>query len=344
MGNVFYSHAKVMRKLFLFALFLFGGVWGVQAQPNEIRNMSWGTDYKLHIGMSDDSTYVVDIKGLYHQPNSLLDVDKTTSTTYLPVAFDPEFVNYLKSKPALADASDSAVRRRASNATLWSALHTYIGGGYVHLINCLIYTLEAGNVRLQSNLMLRPQTHWKPSPMTDTYKRTRKWKYYVPTTQKEAKREYSLRKREGELQDLIGIPQRFIDLFLETSDRKYRSYVEAGEKEKVAQIDLVRLLLGAKYLGETQISYISDGVRQAVGRYTASNLPSVILFDDFDAAVAMQLDSAGYRIDYIVFQNQQAIPQAEIDRRKARITAIVQNINEANRLIFQRRLRSYYQK
>ena len=65
--NGFYSHAKVMRKVFLFALFLFGSVLGVQAQPNEIRSMSWGKDYKLHIGMSDDSTYIVDIKGLFHQ-------------------------------------------------------------------------------------------------------------------------------------------------------------------------------------------------------------------------------------------------------------------------------------
>lgn len=306
--------------------------------------MRWGKDYKLHIGMSDDSTYVVDIKGLYHQQNQLVDGVSARSTTYLPVAFDPEFINYLKSKPALAEGQDSAMHRRASKATLWSALHTHIGGGYVHLINCLIYALEAGSVRLQSPLMLRPKTDWKPSPMTDTYKRTRKWKYYVPTTQKEAKREYKLRSKEGDLQDLSGIPQRFIDLFLETSDREYRKLVHAGEKAQVAQIDLVHLLLGAKYLGEAQIGYIGDGVRQAVGRYTADNLPSVIVFDDFDAAVAMQLDSAGYRIDYIVFQNQQAIPQEEIARRKARISAIVNNINEANRLIFQRRLKNYYQK
>ena len=163
--------------------------------------------------------------------------------------------------------------------------------------------------------------------MTETYKRTRKWSYYVPTGQKEARREYKLRKKEGDLQDLVGIPQRFIDLFLETSDSDYRRLARDGEKEKMAQI-----------------GFISDGVRQAVGRYTASNLPSVILFDDFDAAVAMQLDSAGYRVDYIVFQNQQAIPAAEVARRKARINAIVDNINEANRMIFRQRLQSYYQK
>ena len=287
-----------MRKVFLFALFLFGSVLGVQAQPNEIRSMSWGKDYKLRIGMSDDSTYVVDIKGLFHQPNGLESASGAAKTTYLPVAFDPEFVRYLKSKPALVNAEDSVSYRKASNTALWSALHAYIGGGYVHLINSLIYALEAGSVKLQSPLMLGPRTEWRASPMTETYKRTRKWSYYVPTGQKEAR----------------------------------------------AQIDLVRLLLGAKYLGATQIGFISDGVRQAVGRYTASNLPSVILFDDFDAAVAMQLDSAGYRIDYIVFQNQQAIPAAEVARRKARINAIVDNINEANRMIFRQRLQSYYQK
>lgn len=343
-GDGFYSHAKVMRKVFLFALFLFGSVLGVLAQPNEIRSMSWGKDYKLHIGMSDDSTYVVDIKGLFHQPNGLESASGAAKTTYLPVAFDPEFVRYLKSKPALVNAEDSVSYRKASNTTLWSALHAYIGGGYVHLINSLIYALEAGSVKLQSPLMLRPRTEWRPSPMTETYKRTRKWSYYVPTGQKEARREYKLRKKEGDLQDLVGIPQRFIDLFLETSDSDYRRLARDGEKEKIAQIDLVRLLLGAKYLGATQIGFISDGVRQAVGRYTASNLPSVILFDDFDAAVAMQLDSAGYRIDYIVFQNQQAIPAAEVARRKARINAIVDNINEANRMIFRQRLQSYYQK
>lgn len=333
-----------MRKIFLFTLFTLLTFSSAVAQQHQIRSMRWGRDYKLHIGMSDDSTYVVDIKGLYHQQNQLSDGAGATSTTYLPVAFDPDFINYLKSRPAEVLAGDSIATRRASNATLWSALHTYIGGGYVHLINCLIYALEAGSVRLQSPLMLRPKTDWKPSPMTDTYKRTRKWNYYVPTNQKDAKREYKLRSKVGDLQDLSGIPQRFIDLFLETSDRDYRKLVHAGEKAQVAQIDLVRLLLGAKYLGEAQIAYISDGVRQAVGRYTADNLPSVIVFDDFDAAVAMQLDSAGYRIDYIVFQDQQAIPQEEIARRKARIGAIVNNINEANRLIFQRKLKSYYQK
>lgn len=306
--------------------------------------MSWGKDYKLHIGMSDDSTYVVDIKGLFHQQDKLIDAANATNTTYLPVAFDPDFIEFLKSRPVEVLVDDGAVRPKSSNVTLWSSLHSYIGGGYVHLINCLIYALEEGSVRLQSPLMLRPRTKWKPSPMTDTYRRTRHWACYVPTNQREAKKEYKRRKREGALQDLSGIPRRFIDLFEATSDRDYRRYVHDKEKGKIAQIDLVRLLLGAKYLGETQIGYISDGVRQAVGRYAANNLPSVILFDDFDAAVAMQLDSAGYRIDYIVFQDQHAIPREVIARRKERIGAIVRNINEANRMIFQRRLQNYYQK
>lgn len=304
--------------------------------------MSWGRDYKLHISLGGDSTYIMDIRGLYHQSGAL---SRPGEAAYLPVEFDDEFIEYLKAKPLTTpngQTSGDSLAAKSNYTTLWSALHHHVGGGYSHLINCLIYALESGSVRLNSKLMARPQTKWKPSPLTESYKRTRKWKYYVPTSQREAKKEYKERVKENALGDLQGVPPRFIDRFLATSDRDYRNLVHQKNHSQLAQIDLVRLMLGAKYLGERQIAYISQGVREAIARYTASSLPSIIIFDDYDAAVAMRLDAKGYRIDHIVFQDQQSISTQEIDRREAQIRALVGNMNEANRQLFQKRLKSYY--
>ena len=101
-------------------------------------------------------------------------------------------------------------------------------------------------------------------------------------------------------------------------------------------------MLGAKYLGEQQIHYISGCVRDAIARYTEKSLPSVIVFDDYQAAVAMTLDSAGYRVDYIVFQGQAQLSPAEVQERETNIRALVANINLANEELFRKRLLRYY--
>ena len=80
----------------------------------------------------------------------------------------------------------------------------------------------------------------------------------------------------------------------------------------------------------------------AVAKYTAKNLPSVIVFDDYKAAVAMALDSAGYRVDYVVFREQDRLSAEEVKLREANIRMLVHNINLANEKLFRDRLSRYY--
>lgn len=311
-------------------------------QREAIRNMSWGSDYNLHIQMGNDSAYVMDVRALYHERERAANPFQEKSTTYFPVSMDRDFVSYLRQHPldSVRGSNDSVTP--APYLTLWGALHSQIGGGYVHLINCIIYALEGGQLRLQSEALERPTTQWKPDPPTESYLRTKNWQYSVPTTQKDAHREYKLRVKEATLQDLQGIPDRFISLFLKTSDKGYRKLVHAGKTNELAQIDLVRMMLGAKYLGEPQIRHISGCVREAVATYTAKTLPTVIVFDDYKAAVAMALDSVGYRVDYIVFQNQADVAPEELKQREEKIRALVHNINLANENLFRQRLSRYY--
>ncbi len=317
-----------------------GNLYG---QRDGIRNMRWGSDYNLHIQMGNDSSYVMDVRALHHEEGRATNpFQEKKSTTYFPVSMDKEFVSYLQQHPidTLRQTGDSA--QKAPYLTLWGALHTRIGGGYVHLINCIIYALEGGQLHLQHKALERPVTQWKPDPPTESYLRTKNWEYYIPTTQKEAQKEYKLRAKEGTLQDLQGIPERFITLFLNTNDKGYRKLVHGGKSNEIAQIDLVRMMLGAKYLGEPQIHHISECVRTAVTTYTEKTLPTVIVFDDYKAAVAMALDSVGYRVDYIVFQNQEQVPPAELKQREEKIRALVHNINLANENLFRQRLLRYY--
>lgn len=322
------------------------GVWIgdnlVYGQRESIRRMRWGSDFNLHIQMGNDSAYVMDVRALYHEKEGSTNPFQEKSTTYFPVSMDKEFVSYLQQHPVDSVSHTSDSTQKAPYLTLWGALHKRIGGGYVHLINCIIYALEGGQLHLQHKELERPTTSWKPDPPTESYLRTKEWQYYIPTSQKDAQREYKLRKKEGTLQDLQGIPDRFIELFLNTSDKGYRKLVHAHKTNEIAQIDLVRMMLGAKYLGEKQILHISECVRAAVATYTEKTLPTVIVFDDYKAAVAMALDSAGYRVDYIVFQNEATVPKEELQERESKIRALVHNINLANENLFRQRLTRYY--
>ena len=142
---------------------------------------------------------------------------------------------------------------------------------------------------LTAPLMERPHSNWKPNPLTDTYLRTKKWKFFVPVEQKEAHKEYYLKKKENQLFALHDVPQDFIKLFLKTSDRNYKKIISTNQHEKQARIDLVKLLLGSNYLGETQIVYIKTMVLKAMVKYSYNQLPNVIVFDDLQAAVIMSL-------------------------------------------------------
>jgi hypothetical protein len=313
-----------------------------QSTAPSISEMRWGRDYNLHVKLSNDSNYVMDVRALHHTGDLSFNPDEE-STTYYPVNLDEEFVNFIKNRKLEADSlSGLDTIPLQKPKTLWSALHGTLGGGYVHFVNCLVYALESQHLSLSDPIMKRPASNWKPKPMTQTYKRTRKWEHYIPNNQKLAKREYKLRKKENELKDLQGIPTRFLVTFKKTSQKQYDQLRVDGRKTQVAQIDLIRLLLGSKYLGIDQIEYIQKRVTSSVLLYSLSNLPSVIIFDDYRAAVAMTLDKTGYKIDYIVFQDQNNISNEEYNQRFDKIEAFIKAINEANEEVFRKRLSTYY--
>ncbi len=313
-----------------------------QSQGAPISEMRWGRDYNLHVKLANDSNYVVDVRGLYHTGDLVFNPN-TESTTYYPVNLDEEFINYIKQRKLEVEkntVTDTLAKQRVK--TLWSSLHGTLGGGYVHFVNSLIFSLESQQLNLSDAIMKRPVTNWKPKPMTKTYKRTKKWEYYIPFEQRQAKREYRKRVKEKDLKDLQGVPERFLNLFLKTSQKEYDVMRKEGKRTQVAQIDLIRLLLGAKYLGADQIDFIQNRVETAVVKYNLFNLPSVIIFDDFKAAVAMSLDMSGYKIDYVVFQDFDRISDQEQSNRIDKIEAIIDAINEANDRVFKKRLSTYY--
>lgn len=313
-----------------------------QIKAPTISEMRWSSDYNLHVRLSNDTNYIMDVRALHHAGRTISDTSRQ-ATTYYPVNLDEEFVNYLKQRrlqQTAASGSDST--RRDAPATLWSALHKTVGGGYVHFLNCLMYSLESQQLNLSDPIMLRPVTKWKPKPMTATYKRTQKWTHYIPFDQKLAQKEYKLRARENDLRDLQGVPPHFIDRFLATSQKDYEKLVSEGKRNFVAQINLVRLLLGAKYLGSSQIAFIRDKVENALSLYSLNNLPSIIIFDDYNAAVAMTLDKLGYRIDYVVFRDQERLTADEHKVRLEKVEALVEAVNEANEAVFRKRLSTYY--
>jgi hypothetical protein len=313
-----------------------------QAQMPSIREMRWGRDYNLHVKLSNDTNYVMDVRALHHAGGVTID-PSDEATTYYPVALDEEFISYIKTRKIETDKRaqiDSIPTGKPK--TLWAALHGNLGGGYVHFVNSLIYSLESQQLNLTDPIMIRPLTNWKPKPKTQTWKRTRKWEHYIPFNQKLAQAEYKLRLKENDLRDLQGVPSKFVEAFLNTSEKDYLQLRSQGRRMQVAQIDLVRLLLGAKYLGVDQIQFIQNRVISSVLMYGASNLPSVIIFDDFNAAVAMTLDNTGYKIDYVVFRDQDQITQDEQSHRIDMIEALIKNINDANDRVFQKRLSTYY--
>ncbi len=324
------------------ALCLYSSIAVSQSPMPSIREMRWGRDFNLHVKLSNDTNYVMDVRALHHTGELTLNL-LDESTTYYPVSLDEEFIDYIKNRKLEIEKQiqvDTVPAGRPT--TLWSSLHGTLGGGYVHFINCLVYGLESQHLSLSNPIMKRPVTNWKPKPITKTYKRTRKWEYYIPYDQKLAQREYRLRKKENDLKDLQGVPSKFLEIFLNTSQKDYELLRAEGKRMQVAQIDLIRLLLGARYLGIDQIEFIQNRVTSSVLLYSVNNLPSVIIFDDYNAAVAMTLDNSGYKIDYVVFRDQEQISPEEQSTRIDRIEALIETINEANEKVFRKRLSTYY--
>lgn len=333
----------MFRTLTVFLLVVSGLVLSAQTERPfpEIEEMRWGNEFTVEMRLSNDSSHVYDVEELYHSTGYTK--NNRNELVYYPVGLEQSFVEKLKNRK-ISNTDTLSAESMASNKTLWSAIHYSIGGAYVHFINCVLYALETGELKIEAPLLMRPESNWKPKPMTESFKRTRKWKYYIPETQKLAIKEYKIKEKQGDLRDLQTVPQEFIQLFLQTNDKKYAELREKRDFEALSKIDLIRLLISTNYLGEVQIRYIKNRVLKAMSRYSANQLPSVIILDEFNAAVAMSLDEKGYTIQKIVFRDQQYLSETEMDERRATIKALIKEINELNKEVFQKSLQKHYRK
>jgi hypothetical protein len=333
----------VMNRYCISLIFLFLALVNTfgQEDPDKkyIKEMKWGRDFTIYLEMANDSSFVLNVKELFHSGDFTSMADN--EYIYYPASLDEGFLRDLKKRGELEEQAENEPFHQ--NTTLWGTLHHGLGGGWAHFINCFLYAMERGYLNLEAPLLKRPETSWKPDPVTESYKRTRKWEYYIPVNQKLALKEYAIRKDEGNLADLNGVPEDFLKLFLSTSPREYNKLRKKHPNSKeLAKIDLVKILLGAKYLGTAQISYIKTMVLKAAMEYSVYKLPSVIIIDEFDAAVAMSLDEQGYKIEKVVFENQDELSAEEVDFRKKQIHGVIQKINRSNREKFKSQLSNYY--
>ena len=301
-----------------------------------VTEFKWELDYKVFLKLANDSNFSYDIRQVFHIPKDPINLNQ--DYVYYPVNLDNEYIEQLKQRSV--SVADSNLKYK----TLWSALHASLGGGWVHFTNCLLYAFETGQLSLTAPLMQRPETTWKPKPLTESYKRTRKWKYYVPAEYKNALKEYKIRKTNNALGDLKSLPDEYINLFLNTNDKQYKKYLEANEKNILAKVDLVKLLLGTNFIGEAQISYIRSTVLSSTKNYSLGKLPSVVIFDEFDAAAVMTLNQNGYNLDAVAFKKSSEMTPEEISTKKQQISEIIKKINEYNQNSFIKRLENYYKK
>ena len=320
--------SKYKMSLVLFLIVILFSI-KIDAQVSE---MKWELDYEIYMRMSNDSNFTYDVKDVFHVANS--ETNFASEFVFYPVNPGQQYADELSNKK-----SDTT-----SYSTLWSALHAKIGGGWVHFANCLAYSIETGTLNLKEPIMKRPVSDWKPHPMTESFKRTKNWEYYIPLSQKNSQKEYKTRLKKNELGDLKSLPEGYVSLLNETKQKDYDNYITGRKSSIVARIDLVKLIMGANYLGEAQINYISNAVLAAIKGYSASKLPSVIIFDDLDAAAAMSLNIDGYSVESIVFKASANLSDDEINARTKKINSIISNINAYNQKAFQKRLGNYYSK
>jgi hypothetical protein len=335
----------IMKKIGLFILFI-GYTVIVESQTpvskSYIKDMQWGLDYQIHLTMFNDSVYTIKVDDIVHS-NSVSGDTTLKDFVYYPVMLARDFVDKLKEIKIQDTTKIMTINNpSAKPVTLWSALHNSLGGGWVHFVNCLLYSFETRYLSLTAPLMERPKTDWKPAVKTEKYKRSRKWKYYIPVEQKQAQKEYKLMGKEGYPSDLHDVPNEFIKQFLETNDRDYQNLIATHDIKKQARIDLVKLLLGSGYLGEAQISYIKTMVQKAMLQYSYNQLPTVIIFDDLDAAVVMSLNEAGYNLEKVVFRNATSLSDDDKLQRRQKIERTVYAINKVNQKVFEERLKKHF--
>jgi hypothetical protein len=315
-----------------------------QEEQVMITQMTWGPDYQVYMKMSNDSSYIMQIAELFHaNPEEIF--SRHTEFLYYPVNFERSYIDSL-----LAHGMDTTTDYTTANQvkepqlrkeTLWSSLKS-LGGGWVHFTNCLMYALETRQLELTAPLLTRPHSNWKPNPVTESWKRTHKWKYYVPVEQRYAIKEYKKRRKYNQLGDLNSVPKEYIKSFLSTSQSEYDELKAKKDYKTLAKIDLVKLMLGNAYMGQVQISYIKSRVLQAVTNYNAYHKPTVLIFDKYQAAVAMTMNETGYKAEKIIFKDQDQLYFEEIQQRTVIINGIIALINEANKKAFQEMLGTHF--
>jgi hypothetical protein len=333
-----------MRKYFLcgltcLACFGLSGKSQIISGNSFIKEMKWGIDYQINLTLANDSSYSVNINDLQHSNRNATD-SVSKEFIYYPVMLASDFVDKLKKSKDIAP--DTLPMSDAEPVSLWSALHNSIGGGWIHFVNCLQYSLEKQYLSLTAPLMTRPKSDWKPKPITETWKRTHKWVYYVPMDQKLAHKEYQKKKKEKNLANLQDVPSDFIRLFESTSNKEYTDLVNRHDYHTLSKIDLVKLLLGSNYLGNAQLSYIKSMVLKSVVHYSFNQLPTIIVFDDLEAAVAMSLNENGYRIDKAVFKNAAGLSGEEQAQKQVQMEQTIRLINKVNQKVMEERLKKYY--
>ena len=314
-----------------------------QQQQTTIKQMSWGPDYQVYMQLNNDTTYNLQIAELFHaNPEDIF--NRKSEFFYYPVNFEQSYIDSLLLISSKSEEQTTVVPHepKIRKLTLWNSVGQSVGGGWVHFVNCLVYVLETRQLELTAPLLKKPQSNWKPNPMTQSFKRTHKWTYFAPVEQKFAKKEYKIRKKNNQLGDLQSIPQAYIDLMLNTSEKEYKKMQERHEYSKLARIDLVKLILGTPYLSEVQIDYIKSRVLLAIRNYNAYRMPTVLIFDKYDAAVAMSLDGMGYKAEKIVYKDETNLSSEEIKQRTVIINGIIALINESNKKAFQERLNGLY--
>ncbi|MFW5879897.1 MAG: hypothetical protein ACOCUV_03645 [bacterium] len=336
-----------MKQLYYFFLiFIPFGIYAQDASMSQIKEMNWDADYSIELKMENDSIYVYNVRNLHHT-----DADRNTrfnNITYYPTNLSEHFISKLKKKgvelgiDTIKTDSAMVMKDSSQEKTLWSAIHGSIGGDFVHFVNTLLYAIENDYLSIRSPLMKRPETNWKPDPPTESWERTKRWEYYIPVNQRKAHKEYEIRDENNSLGDLNYLPEKWTDLFVNTNNRKYKRMIKNKEVYKIARIDLVKLLLGANYLGKPQIKYIKHMVLKGVMEYSKNRLPSVIVFENYNAAVALKLDEKGYHIEKIVFSDASRTDEPTLERRRETIKKIIQNINEVNKDIFKEKLEKHY--
>lgn len=318
-----------------------------QTEQTYIKQMVWGADYQVYLKLDNDSSYNIAIDQLYHA-NEEDAFNRKTEFVYYPVNFEQSYIDSILSQTSSSNNDNFTIeiprKLQIRKVTLWGSVGQVVGGGWAHFVNCLVYALETRQLELTAPLLKRPESNWKPSPITETYRRTHKWAYFVPYEQRFAKKEFRIRKKKDQLGDLNSVPQGYIDLMLNTSEKQYQQYFKEKRYNLLAKIDLVKLMLGTPYMSETQIDYIKSKVLQSISNYNAKRMPTVLIFEKYEAAVAMSLDGLGYKAEKIVFKDQENLSDEEIRQRTLIIKGLIVLINEANNKAFKERLNGLYKK